>query len=68
MNKKIKYGQTGIISFYAKKYKKFISRCYVWDEKCKITDNYIIFYDTSNRGYRCAYKPVRMTFTERSVA
>ena len=66
--KTLEYGQTGIISFYAKKYKKFISRCYVWDEKCKITDKYVIFYDTSNRGYRCANKPVRMTFNERRVA
>jgi cytoplasmic iron level regulating protein YaaA (DUF328/UPF0246 family) len=68
MMKKLKYGQTGIITFYAKKYKKFISRCYVWDEKCKITDRYVIFYDTSNRGYRCANKPLRMTFNERRVA
>ena len=59
--KKLEYGQTGIITFYAKKYKKFISRCYVWDEKCKVTDRYVIFYDTSNRGYRCAVGKVWIT-------
>ena len=38
MMKKLKYGQTGIITFYAKKYKKFISLCHGWDEKSKITE------------------------------
>ena len=40
MMKKLKYGQTGIITFYAKKYKKFIveNKTILFKQKTKVID------------------------------
>ena len=57
----IKIGTRGIISYFAKKYGKFITRDFKWDNKCKINDRYVIYYDTSAQGYRTANKTIKMS-------
>ena len=57
----IKIGTRGIISYFAKKYGKFITRDFKWDHKCKINDRYVIYYDTSAQGYRTANRPIKMS-------
>jgi|TARA_B100000424_G_scaffold121375_1_gene91807 hypothetical protein len=57
----IKEGTTGLISFYAKKYGKFITRTFLWDNKCTSTSKYVIYYDTFRKNYRCATRPVKMS-------
>ncbi len=57
----IKLGTRGIISYYAKKYAKFITRDFKWDNKCKFEDSYIIYYDVSQQGYRRANRPIKMS-------
>ena len=50
-----------MISYFAKKYGKFITRDFKWDHKCKINDRYVIYYDTSAQGYRTANRPIKMS-------
>ena len=57
----IKIGTRGIISYFAKKYGKFITRDFKWDDKYKINDRYVIYYDTSAQGYRTANRPIKMS-------
>ena len=43
------------ILYQPKKYKgKVIKRNGMWDNKCKIGNGYIIYYDRDRAGYRCA--------------
>ena len=43
------------ILYQPKKYKgKVIKRNGMWDNKCKIGNGYIIYYDRDRGGYRCA--------------
>ncbi len=57
----IKIGTRGIISYYAKKYAKFITRDFKWDNKCKLADDHIIYFDVSQNNYRRANRPVKMS-------
>ena len=57
----IKLGTRGIISYYAKKYGKFITRDFKWDNKCVFSDTHIIYFDVSAKGYRRANRPIRMS-------
>ena len=57
----IKIGTRGIISYYAKKYAKFITRDFKWDNKCKFADDHIIYFDVSQNNYRRANRPVKMS-------
>ena len=57
----IKIGTRGIISYYAKKYGKFITRDFKWDNKCVFSDTHIIYFDVSAKGYRRANRPIKMS-------
>ena len=57
----IKIGTRGIISYFAKKYGKFITRDFKWDHKCKFADDHIIYFDVSQNNYRRANRPVKMS-------
>ena len=57
----IKLGTRGIISYYAKKYGKFITRDFKWDNKCVFSDTHIIYFDVSAKGYRRANRPIKMS-------
>ena len=63
---KLKNGITGRILYKAKKYNEWITRTFVWDSKCKVTDNYIIYFDTSPsvNNYRCATRPCHIMINE----
>ena len=63
---KLKNGITGRILYKAKKYNEWITRTFVWDNKCKVTDNYIIYFDTSPsvNNYRCATRPCHIMINE----
>ena len=63
---KLKNGITGRILYNAKKNKEWITRPFVWDNKCKVTDNYIIYFDTSPsvNNYRCATRPCHIMINE----
>ena len=55
----LKEGTKFNITYFAKKYGKFITRAGVWTDNCKEgltkTQNYIFtYYDLDNEGYRTA--------------
>ena len=39
-------GTTGLISYKADKYGKFIHRPFKWDNKCTFTEKHVIYFDT----------------------
>ena len=49
---KIKEGTTGLISYKADKYGKFITRPFLWDNKCLFTTKHVIYFDTFRNNYR----------------
>ena len=63
---KLKNGITGRILYKAKKYNEWITRTFVWDNKCKGTYNYIIYFYTSPsvNNYRCATRPCHIMINE----
>ena len=55
----LKQGTKFNITFFAKKYKKFITRAGLWNEKSKEwiskkNENLFTYYDLDNEGYRTA--------------
>ena len=58
---KIKEGTTGLISYKADKYGKFITRPFKWDNKCLFTTKHVIYFDTFRNNYRCAKRPIKMS-------
>ena len=63
---KLKNGITGRILYKAKKYNEWITWTFTCDSKCKVTDNYIIYFDTSPsvNNYRCATRPCHIMINE----
>ena len=54
-------GTTGLISYKAEKYGKFITRPFLWDSKCLFTEKHVIYFDTFRNNYRCAKRPIKMS-------
>ena len=47
----------GQIFYHAKKYGRTIRRNFTWDDKCKVEDDHIIYFDVMANDYRRANKP-----------
>lgn len=51
---KLENGMYGAITYYAKKYAEYITRQFLWTDKCVQDENYIVYYDVDAVGYRRA--------------
>ena len=61
-----KNGSKGRITYYAKKHNKTITREYKLDDKCKVEDDYIIYFDLSANNYRRANGSATITEVKKS--
>jgi hypothetical protein len=59
--KPIQEGTKGVITYYAKKHNKYVTRSFLWTNLCRVMENYITYFDTDMNGYRTATRPVKMS-------
>jgi len=50
----LEHGMYGIITFYAKKYKEYVTRTFAFGDKCYVGEDHIVYMDSKRENYRRA--------------